>query len=219
MSAFCIFLHICRLENIFHFLHIGIFCISADWRTFCIFCIFVYLHICRLENRTEEQRLREEERGSRDLVTSEEIFRLEYLQKQIQIQTNTELIFRSVNRRRASMAIAKSKKIDTSKTSISDQMKLPKLDFKWIPLGLISNEHNQTKVHKLGQEGNRDGVFWSSWDEILQTPSQSQIMKAKVLFEFIRCFSPFPSFFFLLFPLSYGFSTIVEARARWTIPV
>ena len=67
--------------------------------------------------------MREEERGSRDPVTSEEIFRLEYLQKQIQIQlqiqTNTELIFRSVNRRRASMAIAKSKKTDTSKTSIS----------------------------------------------------------------------------------------------------
>ena len=88
------------------------------------------MHICRLENRTEEQRLREEERGSRDPVTSEEIFRLEYLQKQIQIQTNTELIFRSVNRRRASMAMAKSKKTDTSKTSISVQMKLPRLDFK-----------------------------------------------------------------------------------------
>ena len=110
-----------------------------------------------MENRTEEQRLREEERGSRDPVTSEEIFRLEYLQKQIQIQlqiqTNTELIFRSVNRRRASMAMAKSKKTDTSKTSISLQLKLPRLDFKWIPLGLISNEQNQTKVHKLGQMG------------------------------------------------------------------
>ena len=65
----------------------------------------------------------------------------------------SELIFRSVNRRRASMAIAKSKKTDTSKTSISVQMKLPRLDFKWIPLGLISNEQNQTKVHKLGQMG------------------------------------------------------------------
>ena len=43
--------------------------------------------------------------------------------------------------------------------------------------------------------------------------------KAKVLFDFIRSFSPFPSFFFLLFPFSYGFSTIVEAGARWTIPV
>ena len=42
----------------------------------------------------------------------------------------SELIFRSVNRRRASMAMAKSKKTDTSKTSISVQMKLPRLDFK-----------------------------------------------------------------------------------------
>ena len=65
----------------------------------------------------------------------------------------SELILRSVNRRRASMAMAKSKKTDTSKTSISLQLKLPRLDFKWIPLGLISNEHDQTKVHKLGQMG------------------------------------------------------------------
>ena len=50
----------------------------------------------RLENRSEEQKLREEERGSRDPVSSEEIFR-------------------SVNRRRASMAMAKNKKADTSK--------------------------------------------------------------------------------------------------------
>ena len=42
----------------------------------------------------------------------------------------SELIFRSVNRRRASMAMAKSKKTDTSKTSISVQMKLPRLDSK-----------------------------------------------------------------------------------------
>ena len=59
------------------------------------------------------------------------------LQVGIFAKTNTnkhpvtsELIFRSVNRRRASMAIAKSKKTDTSKTSISVQMKLPRLDFK-----------------------------------------------------------------------------------------
>ena len=56
----------------------------------------------RLENRSEEQKLREEERGSRDPVTSEEIFR-------------------SVNRRRASMAMAKNKKADTSKTFERDK--------------------------------------------------------------------------------------------------
>ena len=45
--------------------------------------------------------MREEERGSRDPVSSEEIFR-------------------SVNRRRASLAMAKSKKADTSKISIAN---------------------------------------------------------------------------------------------------
>ena len=50
----------------------------------------------RLENRSDEQKLREEERGSKDPVSSEEIFR-------------------SVNRRRASLAMAKNKKVDTSK--------------------------------------------------------------------------------------------------------
>ena len=56
----------------------------------------------RLENRSDEQKLREEERGSKDPVSSEEIFR-------------------SVNRRRASMAMAKNKKADTSKTFERDK--------------------------------------------------------------------------------------------------
>ena len=30
-------------------------------------------------------------------------------------------------------------------------MKIPRPDFKWVPLGLISNEHDQTIEHKLGQ--------------------------------------------------------------------
>ena len=109
----------------------------AYFAFFLHICIFAYLQVGEQDRGAAYEGGGEGEQGPGDLGGDLQVGIFAKTSTNTNTITNTnkhpvtsELIFRSVNRRRASMAMAKSKKTDTSKTSISVQMKLPRLDFK-----------------------------------------------------------------------------------------